>query len=232
MSYLWCTSSAILVSKWATSVKPINGVRPDIVINLTNQCDSTSLCQQFLCLVLFTRKGIQVQYMLHLFNAFKQNLNSKTHLWHIDNLLREELWIKILHFYCATALLGIQNLYKFCFHFMLPMHVLPSSGRVIGYWTYEQCRSYIENWLLIQKKLDNINKVDATSNVPHIKTQRITSHFCVHFKYSYTKSRQYMNSLYIQSWTRKIWKCKISGNKISMYGMVLAKTGSSTTSKR
>jgi hypothetical protein len=118
-------------------VKPINGVRPDIVISLTNQCDSISLCQQFLCLVLSTRKGIQVQYTFHLFNAFKQNLKSKTHLWHIDNLLGEELWIKILHFYCTTALLCIQNLYTFCVHFMLPMHVLFSSCRVISYRTYD-----------------------------------------------------------------------------------------------
>jgi len=167
MSYLWCTLSAILVSEWATSVKPINGVRPDIVIKLTNQYDSISLCQQFLCLVLSTRKGIQVQYMLHLFNAFKQNLKSRTHLWHIDNLLGEELWVKILHFYCATALLCIQNLYTLCVHFMLPMHVLFSSCRLISYWTYEHCGSYSKNWLSIHEKLDIINKVDATSNVPH-----------------------------------------------------------------
>jgi hypothetical protein len=181
-------------------------MRPDTVIRLTNQCDSISPCWQFLCLVLSTSKGIQVQYMLHLFNAIKQNLKSKTHLWHTDNLLGEELWIKILYFYCATALLHIQNLYTFCVHFMLPMHVLFSSCRMTSYWTYEQCGSYIKNWLSIQEKLDIINKVDATSNVPYKKTQRITSHFCVHFKYSYIKSRQYTKSLCIQSWPGKIRK--------------------------
>jgi hypothetical protein len=167
MSYLWCTSSAILVSEWAICLKLINGVRPDIVIRLTNQCDSISLCWEFLCLVLSIGKGIQVQYMFHLFNAFKQNLKSKTHLWHTDNLLGEELWVKILHFYCETALLCTQKIYTFCVHFILPMHVLFSSCRVISCRTYEQCGSYIKNWLSIQEKLDIIKKVDATSNVPH-----------------------------------------------------------------
>ena len=115
MSYLWCTSLAILVSEWAICVKPINGVRPDIVIRLTNQCDSISLCWQFLWLVLSTRKGIQVQYMLHLFNAFKQNLKSKTHLWHIDNLLGEKLWVKILHFTVPP----LYNVHRIYIHFVL-----------------------------------------------------------------------------------------------------------------
>jgi hypothetical protein len=107
--------------------------------------------------------------MLHLFNAFKQNSKSKTHLWYIDNLLGEELWFKILHFYCATTLLHIQNLYTFFVHFMLPMHVLFSSCRVISYRTYDLCGSNINICLSIQEKLDIINKVDATSNVPHKK---------------------------------------------------------------
>jgi len=116
--------------------------------------------------------------MLQLFDAFKQNLKSKTHLWHIDNLLGEELWFKILHFYCATALLHIQNLYTFCVHCMLPMDVLFSCCREISYRTYERCASYIKNWLSIQEKLDIINKVDATSNVPHKNTENNFAFLC------------------------------------------------------
>jgi hypothetical protein len=119
------------LSYWSLSglhcVKPINGVRPDIVTRLTNHCDNISLCQQFLSLVLSIRRGIQVQYMLHLVNAFKQNLKCKTHVWHVDNLLGQELWVNRLHYYCASALFCIQNLYTFCVHFMLPVCVLFSS---------------------------------------------------------------------------------------------------------